>query len=90
SLKLHSVTQTNPEQPQIKFENLPKDPGQLLVMLLNSDKSLDLLLTVEDSTFLNDAITKAVRYNNRSTVSVGVPMQIDTIRFKPLSEEEKK
>ncbi|CAG8470146.1 98_t:CDS:2 [Dentiscutata heterogama] len=50
----------------------------------------DLLLTVEDPTSLNNAITKAVRCDNRSTASIGVPMQIDTIRFKPLSEEEKK
>ncbi|CAG8780078.1 2024_t:CDS:2 [Cetraspora pellucida] len=73
----------------------------------------DLLLTLEDPTSLNDAISKAVRCNNRlferrqersrdpiwgkglnqapsnHMNPLTEPMQIDTLRYKPLLDEEK-
>ncbi|CAG8522341.1 9941_t:CDS:2, partial [Dentiscutata heterogama] len=51
----------------------------------------DLLLTMKDPTSLNDAISKAVRCDNRlfERCRERQPMQIDSTRARTLSEEEK-
>ncbi|CAG8543990.1 20778_t:CDS:2 [Cetraspora pellucida] len=57
---------------------------------LHSDVK-DLLLIVKDLTLLNDTISKAVRCDNRLSAPFEEdPMQIDTIRIKPLLAAEKR
>ncbi|CAG8637132.1 25571_t:CDS:2, partial [Racocetra persica] len=64
------------------------------------DDIKDLLLTIEDPTLLNDAISKAhprdsgsgrhqISAPSNSASSVTEPMQIDAVRYKPLSVGEK-